>query len=426
MLEDRHLFWRLDSEANYTNDTICILNDEHKVNILLLPKCASTTIRALVDHREKLFSKLNTEELQYTKICFIRPAVKRFYSGLSTIFKKEKLKDKAIELKEYIDKNDRTSIIKFILEHRDPHITSVSVHLKSINVDCVYDLNVLQSIGIHENVSSYKNREYVDKIAEMKIFEDDLIQDYYENDTTYIMNSSSYVSPKINKLFRNMLKVQKYLFILTPANGGSRMIASLIDSSENTTFARNKKYEGIMTIDPLPIITKQQYWYDTSYNFDCSKLMKIKWFDADIKCDKYPPYMIRAKDIESYFEQFGDVYFICSTRHPYSFNHQIEWNEHIKIMYENMKTLKNVHFLRYEDLLYNYENEAKRLLEFLPELKSLDRDKVETISTTRGVTKGIVDCQDYTKSRGNFDETYMKELGYITSEPYFEPLLNLS
>lgn len=121
-----------------------------------------------------------------------------------------------------------------------------------------------------------------------------------------------------------------------------------------------------------------------------------------------------------------DVYFICSTRHPYSFNHQIEWNEHIKTMYENMKTLKNVHFLRYEDLLYNYENEAKRLLEFLPELKSLDRDKVETISTTRGVTKGIVDCQDYTKSRGNFDETYMKELGYITSEPYFEPLLNLS
>jgi hypothetical protein len=90
-------------------------------------------------------------------------------------------------------------------------------------------------------------------------------------------------------------------------------------------------------------------------------------------------------------------------------------------MYENMKSLKNVYFLRYEDLLYNYENEVKRLLEFLPELKSLDRDKVVTESPSRGRTTGIVDCQDYTKSQGDFNLTYMKDLGYLTSEPYIEP-----
>jgi len=421
MLEDRYLFWRLDSEVNYTNDTICILNDEHKVNILLLPKCASTTIRKFIDHREKLFSDLDAEELKYTRICFVRPVTKRFYSGLSTIFRKEKLKDKAKELKEYIDKNDQSGIIKFITEHRDPHLTSISVHLKSIHIDHIYHLGILEDLGLRVNKSPPKD-PYIYKISEMKILENNRVNEYYENDELYTNRTEIYVTPKVNRLFKNKLKVQKYLFILTPANGGSRMIASLIDSSPNTTFAKNKKYEGIMTIYPLPRITKETYWYDTEYKFDCSKLMNIKWADADIKCDKYPPYMIRAKDIESYFEQFGDVYFICSTRHPYSFKHQIEWNKHIEIMYENMRTLKNVHFLRYEDLLYNYENEVNRLIEFLPELEILDRNKVVTESSTRGKTLGIVDCQDYTKSQGDFNTTYMKELGYLTSEPYIEPL----
>jgi len=414
MLINRPLFWLLDSDINYTNDTICILNDEYRINILLVTKCASTTIRDFIQHREKLLSQLNEEESMYTQICFTRPVEERFYSAFRTIFHKQKLIKKA----DFIKKQSREGLLNFIIENGDAHFTPISTLLRGARIDHIYDLKVLENIKFRKNVAHDYHEDNIKRIKDMNLFSDPRIQKYYSKDYEYYDKSSMYVTPVVSRLFGNTLPVQKYLFILTPAFNGSSTIASLIDSSPNTSFGDNVKYEGLLSINPRSMMTKSSNWYNLNYKPDYSDIMKINWKNKPIKCDKYPPYMIRANEMEKYFEQFGDVYFICSTRHPYSSRHQIEWNTEIEIMHDNLKSLKRVHFMRYEDLLYNYDREVKRLLEFLPGLNSLDKDKVTTSHSSCGRTNGIIDCQDYTKSRGNFNKEYMKELGYLEEESY--------
>lgn len=414
MLANRPNFWLLDSDMNYTNDTICILNDQYKINILLVTKCASTTIRNFIECREKLLSQLNEEESMYTQICFTRPVEERFYSGFRTIFHKQKL----IKKSDFIKRQSREGLLRFIIGNEDVHITPISILLKGARIDHIYNLKVLDSINYKRNVSKRIHEDHIDKIKDMNIFDDVCIQEHYFKDYEYHNKSSMYVTPAVSQLFGNKLSIQKFLFILTPAFNGSSTIASLIDSSPNTSFGDNVKYEGLLSVKPRSLMTKSSNWYNLNYEPDYSDIMKIQWDDKPIKCDKYPPYMLRAKEIEKYFEQFGDVYFICSTRHPYSSRHQIEWNTEIEIMHDNLKSLKRVHFMRYEDLLYNYDREVDRLLKFLPELNSLDKDKVTTSHCSRGPTNGIIDCQDYTRSRGNFNKEYMKEFGYLEEEPY--------
>jgi len=418
-IENRTSFFAYDSQINYKNDILCMVNDEHQLIILTIPKCGTSTIRRFINFREKLLSKLSNKELTYTRVCFVRPVEDRFYSALNTVlYKREKMEFHHV-LKKLIQNRDRDGIINFIISSRECHTASLHTHIKDVkNVDHIYNLNVLRSINVFRNTSVEDSEKLIESVREMKIFEDPKIQEYYSNDYEYYNKSSLYVIPKVNEIFDNKLCVQKYLFILTPANCGSTVIASLIDSSPHTSFAKNFKYEGMLEVDPRPSITKSDNWYNRDCKIDCNDILKIKWEDKYIKCDKYPPYMIRAKEIEEYFEKLGQVYFICSTRHPYSSKHQMEWNEEVEIMYENIKTLKNVHFLRYEDLLYNYETEKKRLLKFLPDLIDIDKNKVVTSHANRGKVCGIVDLQNYNKSRGNFNLDYMKKLGYIEFSPY--------
>ena len=92
-LKNRSSFWNIKSDKNYINDTICILNDEYKINILLITKCGFTTIRSIIDYREKLYTELDDNEKTYTRICFVRPVEERFYSGLNTIIKRKNQKN---------------------------------------------------------------------------------------------------------------------------------------------------------------------------------------------------------------------------------------------------------------------------------------------------------------------------------------------
>lgn len=418
-IENRTSFFDYKSEINYKNDILCMINDEHQLIIITIPKCGTSTIRRFINFREKLMSQLNDKELAYTRVCFVRPVEDRFYSALNTVlYKREKMEFHHI-LKNLIQTRDRDGIVKFITDSRECHTASLHTHIKDIkNVHHIYNLNVLKRINLFRNTSVEDSENLIESVREMKIFEDPRIQEYYSRDHEYYSKSSMYVIPKVNEIFDNKLCIQKYLFILTPANCGSTAIASLIDSSLHTSFAKNFKYEGLLEVEPRPLITKSDNWYNRDCKIDCNDILKIKWEDKYIKCDKYPPYMIRAKDIEEYFEKLGQVYFICSTRHPYSSKHQMEWNEEIEIMYRNIETLKNVHFLRYEDLLYNYETEKERLLKFLPDLIDIDKNKVVTSHASRGKVSGIVDLQNYNKSRGNFNLEYMKKLGYTECSPY--------
>merc|ERR1711935_186474 len=212
-LNNRSSFWNIKSKKNYTNDTLCILNDNFKINILLIPKCASSSIRNIIDYREKLFSELNDVEKEYTKICFVRPVEERFYSGLNTtIYKRNSIRTTLIL--DCIKQNNKDKLIEFIINNNDPHTTSINILLN--------------------NIQLLKNEK---------------IKKYYSNDYHIYTKSTSYVTPTVNKLFNNKLTIQKFLFILTPANCGSSVISSLLNSSINTTLVKIKNTKVFLILN---------------------------------------------------------------------------------------------------------------------------------------------------------------------------------
>merc|ERR1711935_354119 len=276
-LNNRSSFWNIKSKKNYTNDTLCILNDNFKINILLIPKCASSSIRNIIDYREKLFSELNDVEKEYTKICFVRPVEERFYSGLNTtIYKRNSIRTTLIL--DCIKQNNKDKLIEFIINNNDPHTTSINILLNNIDVDHIYKLSILKNLD-NKNKSIDDKDNYLSFIKNMQLLKNEKIKKYYSNDYHIYTKSTSYVTPTVNKLFNNKLTIQKFLFILTPANCGSSVISSLLNSSINTTFSKNKKYEGILNIKPQPKITLRKNWYNLNFQPNYKEFLNIDWED---------------------------------------------------------------------------------------------------------------------------------------------------
>ena len=169
----RNEYW---SKKKFLEDTICVLNDKLKLNYVLIPKCGATTIRTLVfkSYREKLFKDLTEDEISYKKFIFVRDVDDRFYSALNTILKRMNSKQK--QLKTAIDNN---KLLEYLTQNNDPHLMPQSHYIKNMNIDYIFDLNLLLVIhkqkanvstkGTHEN--SKKSKIIIDKIKETNITE---------------------------------------------------------------------------------------------------------------------------------------------------------------------------------------------------------------------------------------------------------------
>lgn len=196
-LNNRPFFWNIKSNKNYTNDTICILNDEFKINILLIPKCGSTTIRHAINYREKLFSELNDNEKEYTKIGFVKPVEERFYSGINTILKRNN--NKKINFLNYYNKS---LLIEFIENSLDEHLTSYKILLKNIDNYDLYDINVLENYE-KKNKSvllKLEDSNIITKIKNLNLFDNLKIKNYYKDDYNYYENCNKSL-PESLKLF---------------------------------------------------------------------------------------------------------------------------------------------------------------------------------------------------------------------------------
>lgn len=200
-LNNRSSFWNINSNKNYTNDTLCILNDEFKINILLIPKCASTTIKNIIDYREKLFSQLNDNEKEYTKICFVRPVEERFYSGINTILKRND--DKKINFLNYYNKS---LLIEFIEKSLNEHLTSYNIILKNINNYDLYDINILKNYE-KKNKSELLKLEYsniITKIKNLNLFDNLKIKNYYKDDYIYYKNCKKSLPESLKLIFSDV------------------------------------------------------------------------------------------------------------------------------------------------------------------------------------------------------------------------------
>jgi len=211
------------------------------------------------------------------------------------------------------------------------------------------------------------------------------------------------------KIIKKSLR-KKYLFVLCPPYNGSTVLYKILDSSPNvSTFLGtiykvveknngiNKEYyeyliprgEGHCLLIDNKINDYEKKRHKFGYKIPLKEMKELydRYWDLNKKilCDKSPPYVHYAKEIEEYFSQFGDVYFICMIRNPYSCKwiRESPWPRFAKLQQYNITHLKNVCYFRYEDLVTHPEKVKKQLLDFLPELQDIDMNT----SSHKGLNK---------------------------------------
>ena len=182
----------------------------------------------------------------------------------------------------------------------------------------------------------------------------------------------------------------KYVFILSPPFCGSTLLTELIATSKNVSL---NNLDGTKEGQLLPKVMAEMFvenrWStDASFNWPFIKKEWLKYWDISkpILLEKSPPNIVRPLTIAKHFEpSFFIVFFRNPYAHAESFtrrgkmtpnnaaNFVVECLKHQK---RNIETLKNVLLLPYEELTNETEDAVNRLIEFLPELVSLNYTKI--------------------------------------------------
>jgi hypothetical protein len=190
--------------------------------------------------------------------------------------------------------------------------------------------------------------------------------------------------------------MKKYIFILSPPYQGSTVLLNLISSSNNvSSFLKHSYFKKKSINGEGQLLMNQKFLkhrWDPEYKFSLNKLKSIydKYWNhsKDIYVEKSPSNICRAKMIENYFKNFGEVYFIILIRNPYSTNwhsdenYDTDWVTCAKYQKYNLENLENKILIKYEDLCNNLEEIKIKIKNFLPEL-----DKLEIIENNNSNVK---------------------------------------
>ena len=203
-----------------------------------------------------------------------------------------------------------------------------------------------------------------------------------------------------------------HLFILCPPFSGSTVLYKILNSSPHiSTFL-----EKIVTVklnDKVSDIYvhkgEGQFLYELygdpekSKNYsinrhkpnykipieDMDNVWKQHWeMSKKIKCEKSPPFVHFANQIENYYGK-NNIKFIIMIRNPYAcrWNKNVpNWNVFAQKQKENLTQLKNTILVRYEDLVTDPEILKRKILNFLPELENIDMyvGKIDGLSAVSG------------------------------------------
>jgi hypothetical protein len=224
-----------------------------------------------------------------------------------------------------------------------------------------------------------------------------------------------------------------HLFLLSPSLSGSTVIQQLMDTSPNvTTF---NKIEGQWLPEAIGILGGPNRW-DPNLEIDWEKVKDIfygYWSPTNpIRFDKSPPHILRATQIQ---ESFDNCCFIATIRNPYA---QIEgqlrrkwmsspseaaefWIMTAKVQIHNLANLDNILFFSYEKLTDETENVVKELINFLPEIRSLNpASKFSARNITGKPIKGLRNLNS-TKIK-DLDDKTIAEINEVLS--LHEDILN--
>lgn len=199
----------------------------------------------------------------------------------------------------------------------------------------------------------------------------------------YFFFVRQFISTK-NLFFRK--KKNTFLFILSPPFSGSTLLNQILSTSSNISC--NNEI-GLREGQHLPIahnIMFNDNRWDVQKQFPWQTIKKIwmKYWDLSkaVLLEKSPPNIIRAIEIEKHFT---NCKFICLVRDPYAQiegkirRHEKEIVEatkeilfYLKIQQKNIKQLKNVLLLSYEELTNSPEIAKDKIIEFVPTLSDIN------------------------------------------------------
>jgi len=201
-----------------------------------------------------------------------------------------------------------------------------------------------------------------------------------------------------------------YLFVLCPPFSGSTILYKILNTSPNiSTFLEKTvtvnlngkvstiyihKGEGQFLYELYGDRNKQRLYslnrHNPNYTIpiqDMDKIWKQHWnLEKPILCDKSPPFVHFAHQIESYYGS-DNVKFIVMIRNPYAcrLNKNIpNWNVFAERQRENLNKLKHTLLIKYEDLVTEPETIKSKILDFVPELKDIDIDVGEISGLSMG------------------------------------------
>lgn len=201
-----------------------------------------------------------------------------------------------------------------------------------------------------------------------------------------------------------------YLFILCPPFSGSTILYKILNTSSNISTFLDKKIEIDFKGEPMTVYIHKgegqflyemlgnhklsQIYSDNRHNPDfqlpldsMNSIWKEHWnFEKPIQCEKSPPFVHFANQIESFYGK-ENTKFIVMIRNPYAcrWNEKIpNWNVFASKQKQNLETLKHTLLIRYEDLVTEPELTKQRLIDFIPELHDINI-YVEKI---QGLSKG--------------------------------------
>lgn len=199
----------------------------------------------------------------------------------------------------------------------------------------------------------------------------------------YIRNSN-----KIKGFYKKK-QANKYLFILSPPYSGSTLLQQIISTSKNVSsnnpIGKHKEGQKIPELKNIMFKSIDSRWSeDFEIPWEYVKSIWNQYWDLSriILLEKSPPNLVRAKKIQ---EVFNPCFFIVLMRNPYviceSWIRRLNSNitepakiiaKCIRLQKENLDSLENTIYFKYEDIVSDKMYFKEKLLGFLPEVSDIN------------------------------------------------------
>jgi hypothetical protein len=230
-----------------------------------------------------------------------------------------------------------------------------------------------------------------------------------------------------------------YLFVTYPNNCGSTLMARLLATSPNVSCLRGRPtleghdvcreympHPGKLPNQPVRAFTEERFYFRDESEYDWDGIKKC-WHEAwdmnkPIQLEKSPPNVVKAEQLAEHMQPskfvigMRDVYaYVQSMKayHGYAPDDALHWGRCAAAQLRNLERIGNdrVLLLNYEDLCDHPEKSCEQLIDFVPELESLDWESLDVQNANKGDQLEKWDREEIQRVLSG-NERIVREMGY--------------